>query len=284
MANAENLSARFLNVLRVVDGAAKNNHTVSTKTKEAKNVLKLIPIWITCLTYTIAYAQASTLFTKQASTVDRSLGPNINIPAASLRTFITVSILFFITIYDRLFVPITRRITGYPFGITMLQRIGIGMAISVLNMVVAALVEKKRLKIAENFGLVDIPNATVPMTFWWLVPQYVLFGLADVFNQVGMQEFFYDQVPTELRSVGLSLYFGALGIGNFLSSFLISAIEKVTSQKGRDSWFCDNLNRAHLDYFYWFLAGVGVLGLVAYAFFAKSYTCEENATKRNSKM
>jgi peptide/histidine transporter 3/4 len=128
-----------------------------------------------------------------------------------------------------------------------------------------------RLKTAQEHGLVDLPKQTVPMSIWWLVPQYVLFGIADVFTMVGLQEFFYDQVPKELRSVGLSLYLSIFGVGSFLSSFLVSAIEKATGGNGGDSWFANNLNRAHLDYFYWLLAGLSVIELAAYLYFAKAY-------------
>ena len=130
----------------------------------------------------------------------------------------------------------------------------------------------KRLKTAQEHGLVDMPNATVPMRVWWLVPQYVLFGLSEVFALVGLQEFFYDQVPNELRSVGVSLYLSIFGVGSFLSSFLISAIEKATGEDGQDGWFNDNLNRAHLSYFYWLLSGLSMVGLATYLHFAKYYT------------
>ncbi|XP_027089742.2 protein NRT1/ PTR FAMILY 5.10-like [Coffea arabica] len=274
----ESICQRFIKVL---PAAEDSGEAITTKTNGAKIFLRLLPIWSTCLTYTIAMAQVSTLFTKQASTVDRSLGPSFSIPPASLRAFIALSISFCIPIYDQIFVPIARKITNFSTGITMLQRMGTGMAISVMNMVIAALIEMKRLKTAKDFGLVDIPNAAVPMSFWWLVPQFTLIGLTDVFILVGSQEFFYDQVPTELRSLGISLYFGAVGTGNFLSSFLISAIQKATSQNGRDGWFSDNLNRAHLDYFYWLLAGIGIFGFVLFAYLAKSYDYEENAPKEN---
>ncbi|KAF9588418.1 hypothetical protein IFM89_009993 [Coptis chinensis] len=88
---------------------------------------------------------------------------------------------------------------------------------------------------------------------------------------VGLQEFFYDQMPTDLKSLGLALYLSILGLGNFLSGFLISAIEVATGGDGRESWFSNNLSRAHLDYFYWLLAGLGAFELAAYMYFAKSY-------------
>ncbi|CAL5358574.1 unnamed protein product [Camellia sinensis] len=239
--------------------------------EDAKALLRLVPIWVTCFVYAIVFAQSSTFFTEQGKTIDRSIRQGFDIPAASLQLFIGVSIIFLIPIYDRIFVPLARAVTGKPSGITMLQRIGTGMFVSIICMVVAALVEMKRLGIALEFGLVDVPEATVPMSFWWLVPQYLLLGIADVFTIVGMQEFFYDQVPSELKSLGLSLYLSIIGIGSFLSSFLISVLEKTTGGEGQVCWFDDNLNRAHLDYFYFLLAGLSTLGLVAYIYFAKYY-------------
>ncbi|OVA05229.1 Proton-dependent oligopeptide transporter family [Macleaya cordata] len=242
-----------------------------SEVEEAKAILRLVPIWVTSLIFTVVYAQSSTFFTKQGSTMDRSIGPWFQISAASLQTIISLSIILFIPIYDRVFVPIARFFTGKPAGITMLQRIGCGMFIYVISMVVAATVEKKRLQTARTFGLIDIPNATIPMSVWWLAPQYLLFGLAEVFTVVGLQEFFYDQVPEGLRSMGLSFYLSIFGIGSFLSGFLISIIETVTSGSGQYSWFSNNLNRAHLDYFYWLLAGLLIVELAAYLCFAKSY-------------
>ncbi|CDP10713.1 unnamed protein product [Coffea canephora] len=242
-----------------------NINETSSKIKEVKEVLRL------------------TLFIKQATTLDRSIGQSYSIPAATLWIIISLSIVFCSIIYDRIFIPIARRITRYPSGIKMLQRIGIGMAISILNMVIVAAIEKKRLKTARDFGLLDIPNAIVPISFWWLAPQYLLSGLANVLIIVGMQEFFYDQVPTELRCSGLSFSYRAIGIGDFLSSFLVSLIDKITSQGGRESWFSDNLNQAHVDYFYWLLAGIGVVGLIPFVCLAKSYIYREpNSIKNDS--
>ncbi|KAG8660817.1 hypothetical protein MANES_02G198001v8 [Manihot esculenta] len=239
--------------------------------EEAKGLVRLIPIWATSLSYAIVYAQGSTLFTKQGVTMDRTIFPGFQIPSASLQIVIPFAIVLFTPIYDRIFVPLARSLTGNSSGISKLQRIGIGMFVSALSMVVAATVEKKRLETAREYGMVDLPNATIPMRFWWLVPQYLLFGVADVFILIGLQEFFYDQVPKDLRSMGLSLYLSGIGVGSFLSSFLVSVIDKATDGDGKESWFCNNLNRAHLDYFYWLLAAISTAGFILYLNFARSY-------------
>ncbi|GMN51796.1 hypothetical protein TIFTF001_020939 [Ficus carica] len=137
-------------------------------------------------------------------------------------------------------------------------------------MIIAAVVEIKRLKTAEEYNLVDKPDVTIPMSVWWMLPQYMLFGITDVLVLVGLQEFFYDQVPTELRSIGLALYLSISGVGSYLSSFLVSVIEKSTGGSGQDSWFSNNLNRGHLDYFYWLLAGLSAAGFAAYFHFSRS--------------
>ena len=68
--------------------------------------------------------------------------------------------------------------------------------------------------------------------------------------------------------MGLALYLSIFGVGSFISSFLVTVIKEAT---GRDGWFADNLNQAHLDYFYWLLAGLSAVALAAYLYFAKSY-------------
>lgn len=197
---------------------------------------------------------------------------SFEIPAASLQNyFITVSLIVFIPLYDRVFVPVARAITKKPAGISMLQRIGFGLFLSLVSIVYAAIIEKKRLATAAEYGLVDMPKATVPMSALWLAPQYVLSGLADVFAMVGLQEFFYEQVPYDLKSIGLALYFSILGIGSLMSSFMVSFIQHITSGDGKDGWFADNLNKAHIDYFYWLLSGLSAVELAAYVYFARSY-------------
>ncbi|GLT27075.1 hypothetical protein SLA2020_021030 [Shorea laevis] len=263
---------KFLNkALLIPSGSNENYRECSVEeVEEAKAALRLIPIWTTSLVFAIVVAQSGTFFTKQGATMDRTI-LTFKIPAATLQAVISLTIILFIPVYDRVLVPAARLYTSKPSGISMLQRIGTGMFLSALSMTIAALVEKQRLKTAKEHGLIDHHSAEVPMSVWWLLPQYVLFGASDAFTMVGLQEFFYDQVPNDLRSVGLSLYLSIFGVGNLLSGLIISVVDRATSGNGGDSWFANDINRAHLDYFYSMLAGFNAVGLCGFICFAKHY-------------
>lgn len=171
----------------------------TNKVGEDKGIPRLFPIWATCLVFAIVYAQVFTLFTEQEVTMDESIGPNFKVPAASLLVFISLSTVILIPIYDRILVPFARAITGKPSGIMMLQRIGTGLVFSPLSMVIVAVFEMKHLETAQKYGLVNMLEAIVPMSIWWLIPQYLLFGIAEVFAYVGLQEFFYDKVVLKCK-------------------------------------------------------------------------------------
>ena len=126
-------------------------------------------------------------------------------------------------------------------------------------MIAAALTNIRRIKVSKDNGLIDMPHATIPLSISMLLPQYVLFGIADVFAMVGMQEYFYDQMPDTMKSLGIAVHLSVLGVGNFLSSILILVTEKLSCKNKESCWFVDNLNKAHLDYFYWLLASLSAV-------------------------
>lgn len=274
---------RFLDKAAILDSSECDNKTVQspwmlctvTQVEEVKLLLHIVPIWFGVLMYGVVFAQTSTLFTKQGSTMVRSMGPRFQIPAASLQSFPTIVILILLPIYDRLFVPVAQQFTGNQRGISMLQRIGMGLFLSVLSMVVAAVTEMRRLKAAVDHELLDKPQVTIPLSIFWLLPQYILIGISDVFAIVGQQEFFYDQVPDTMRSLGMALYLCAIGVGSFLSSLLITIVDSVTSHSGQTSWFVSNINRGHLDYFYWLLAAFSAVNLCLFILLARLYAYKE---------
>ncbi|KAJ9166902.1 hypothetical protein P3X46_021591 [Hevea brasiliensis] len=145
---------KFLDKALFAPNGSKEHEMVCSlsEVEEAKAVLRLVPIWASCLLFGVVDVQFSTLCTKQGATMDRSISAGFDIPPASLQSITSLSIVLFIPIYDRIIVPITRDLTREPSGITMLQRIGTGMCLSALNMAIAAVVEMKRLEVAREFG------------------------------------------------------------------------------------------------------------------------------------
>jgi len=243
-----------------------------TQVEETKLILRMVPIWLCCLIYGTCISQGTTFFIKQGVSMDRRMGSHFEIPPASLLTFSAGSMIIFVAIYDRFLVPVAKKITGHERGITLLQRIGMGMFISILCMGSAALVETRRVDMAKRYhGSVGAP-VRLPISVFWLVPQFALLGIADVFTLVGLQEFFYDQGPDGMRSLGIAFYLSVVGVGSFLSTLLITIVEKVTETGGHESWFTTNPKGLHWDYFYWLLAVLGALNLCVYVYAARKYT------------
>ncbi|KAK8954530.1 Peptide transporter PTR3-A [Platanthera zijinensis] len=96
-------------------------------------------------------------------------------------------------------------------------------------------------------------------------------GVADMLVDVGKMEFFYDQAPEGMKSVGASFFSTSIGLGNFISSFLLKTVEKATRKEGKGGWIENNLNASHLDYYYEFLAGLCVINLVFFLLISKFY-------------
>ncbi|KAI7746781.1 hypothetical protein M8C21_032767 [Ambrosia artemisiifolia] len=251
-------------------GNSKRPPCTITQVEEVKLVLGMGMIWVVTLIPSTIWAQINTLFVKQGTTLDRHIGSNFQLPAASLGSFVTLSMLISVPMYDRYFVPLMRKRTKNPRGITLLQRLGIGFAIQILAIAIACLVEVKRIKSIKAHHVLD-PKDVIPMTIFWLLPQYILLGIADVFNAIGLLEFFYDQSPEDMQSLGTTFFTSGIGVGNFLNSFLVTMVDKVTSRGGNKSWIGKNLNESHLDYYYGFLLLISVLNFGAFLWASNKY-------------
>lgn len=240
-----------------------------TQVEETKQMLRMIPILIATFIPSTMIAQIGTLFVKQGTTLRRHIG-HFNIPPASLAGFVTLSMLISVVLYDRFFIKIVRRWTKNPRGITLLQRMGIGMIFHIIIMVVASLTERHRLHVARANGLVANGNQ-VPLSIFILLPQFILMGTADAFLEVAKIEFFYDQAPESMKSLGTAYSMVSLGAGNFVSSFLLSTVSDITRGDGHQGWVQNNLNASHLDYYYAFFAILNLLNFVFFLVMVKFY-------------
>lgn len=248
---------------------SKTSLCTVTEVEETKQILRMIPILVATFVPSTMIAQISTLFVKQGTTLDRKIG-SFEIPPASLAGFVTISMLVSVVLYDRFFVRIMARWTKNPRGITLLQRMGTGMVIHIIIMVVASLTDRYRLSVAKDHGVVE-SGKQIPLTIFVILPQFVLMGMADAFLEVAKIEFFYDQAPESMKSLGTSYSMTSLGIGSFLSSFLLSTVSRLTKRNGHKGWILNNLNASHLDYYYAFFAILNFLNFIFFLVMTKYY-------------
>ncbi|CAN6238455.1 unnamed protein product [Urochloa humidicola] len=241
-----------------------------TEVEEVKMVVKLLPIWSTCILFWTVYSQMTTFSVEQATRMDRRLrlrpgtspSGGFAVPAGSFSVFLFVSILLFTSLNERVLVPLAARVTGRRQGLTSLQRVGAGLVLSVAAMAVAALVERKRRDAA-----VAGDGRAAAISAFWLVPQFFLVGAGEAFAYVGQLEFFIREAPERMKSMSTGLFLVTLSMGFFLSSFLVFAVDGVT----RGTWIRNNLDRGRLDLFYWMLAVLGVANFAVFLVFARRH-------------
>ncbi|KAK8361092.1 hypothetical protein V6Z12_A03G015500 [Gossypium hirsutum] len=252
--------------------ANKWNLATLTDVEEVKLVLRMLPIWATTIIFWTVYAQMSTFSVSQATTMDRHIG-KFQIPPASLTVFFVGAILLTVPIYDRLIVPIARKVLKNPQGLTPLQRIAVGLVLSIIAMVAAALIEIKRMRVATTNGLTNNPTAQIPLSVFWLVPQFLFVGAGEAFTYIGQLDFFLRECPKGMKTMSTGLFLSTLSLGFFLSSLLVTIVDKVTGNK--HPWLPDNLNQGRLYDFYWLLAILCCLNLAIYLVFAKWYVYKD---------
>ncbi|KAJ8646649.1 hypothetical protein MRB53_008397 [Persea americana] len=237
------------------------------RVEELKSIIRMGPIWASGIILITASVQQGTFSLQQARTMDRHLTPSLQIPPGSMSVFTIVSMLTTVSVYDRLLIPVARRFTGLDRGISFLHRMGVGFAISVLATFAAGFVEVKRRHAAAAHGLLDSPSITIPISVFWLIPQYSLHGIAEAFMSIGHLEFFYDQAPESMRSTATALFWTAISAGSYGSTLLVTIIHRVTD------WLSDtNINRGKLEYFYWLITLLQIFNLGFYMVCAKFYT------------
>ncbi|KAL8547342.1 hypothetical protein ACS0TY_006894 [Phlomoides rotata] len=259
------------------DGSAVNPWSLRSvqQIEEIKCVIKVIPIWFSGVIYFIGFTQSQTYPVFQAIQTDRRFGSdNFKIPAASYNVFMMMSLSIWIPIYDRVLVPLLRKMTRKEGGITMLQRMGVGIVLGMLSMLLSGVVENHRRTLAitrPTLGVVPHKGDVSSMSGNLLIPQLAVAGLAEAFFVIGLVEFFYKQFPENMRSFGGSFMFLGAAMASYLSSFLISIVHKVTQKGENSNWLAEDLNMGKLDNFYYLVAVLQVVNLGYFLVVAKWY-------------
>ncbi|XP_072962009.1 protein NRT1/ PTR FAMILY 7.3-like [Typha angustifolia] len=242
-----------------------------TQVEEVKSILRLMPIWLCTIIYSLVYAQMSSIFIEQGAVMNTSIS-SFHIPPACMSLFEVSSVAAAILLYRLCIVPFFLKVSnGRLKGLTELQRMGIGLVISTIAMILAGLMELQRLKHAKNDCYTCRGSSS--LSILWQIPQYVLIGVSEVFMYVGQLEFFNNQIPETIKSFGSALYVANMSAGSYLSSLLVTIVMDITGKGDQTGWISENLNKGHMDRFYFLLAALNTLDLVVFMACAKRYRC-----------
>ncbi|ESW11561.1 hypothetical protein PHAVU_008G040600 [Phaseolus vulgaris] len=237
-----------------------------TQVEEVKCVLRLLPIWLCTIMYSVVFAQMASLFVVQGDAMDTRVS-SFNIPPASMSSFDILGVAFFIFIYRHALDPLVAK--TMKSKLTELQRMGVGLVLAIMAMVSAGTVEKFRLRYAIKDC--DKCDGSSSLSIFWQVPQYVLTGASEVFMYVPQLEFFNGQAPEGLKSFGSALCMTSISLGNYVSSLLVAIVMKISTKHDIPGWIPGNLNLGHLDRFFFLLAALTLADLVVYIALAKWY-------------
>ncbi|MBA0844180.1 hypothetical protein Goarm_001297 [Gossypium armourianum] len=268
-----------------------------TRVEEVKKMIRLLPIWATTIIFWTTYAQMITFSVEQATTMERTIG-HFQIPAGSLTVFFVGAILISLAVYDRFIIPLCKKWRGEPgkmnimsasfvettndshyssnvfdhflsTGFTNLQLIGIGLFLSAMGMAAAAVVEVKRLSVAKKYN----ETTTLPITVFYLIPQFFLVGAGEGFIYTGQLDFFITQSPKGMKTMSTGLFLTTLSLGFFFSSLLVSIVKATTGSSDKQGWLGEHINKGRLDCFYGLLAALSFfnfgLFLLSAAWFRK---------------
>lgn len=235
--------------------------------EQVKLLLCVVPIFACTIVFNTILAQLQTFSVQQGSAMDTRLAASFHVPPASLQAIPYVVLVALVPAYEAAFVPAMRRLTGVATGITPLQRIGVGLFAVTFSMVAAALVEARRRRAAEEDGQL--------LSIFWIAPQFLVFGLSEMFTAVGLIEFFYKQSLAGMQAFLTSMTYCSYSFGFYLSSVLVSLVNRITSSSSGSNggWLANNdLNKDRLDLFYWLLAALSILNFFNYLFWARWYS------------
>ncbi|KAL0908213.1 hypothetical protein M5K25_022691 [Dendrobium thyrsiflorum] len=264
---------RFLDkaCIRVQEGAKESSWRLCTasEVEQVKIILSVIPIFACTIVFNTILAQLQTFSVQQGRAMNTRLTNSFNIPPASLQAIPYLILIILVPVYEIAFVPFTRRLTGIDSGITPLQRIGVGLFSVTFSMIAAGLVEKKRREAyLEQSNLLSI---------FWITPQFLIFGISEMFTAVGLIEFFYKQSLAGMQSFLTAITYCSYSFGFYLSSLLVSLVNKITRSESYGGWLGDNdLNKDKLDLFYWLLASLSLLNFFNYLFWSRWYGNNNN--------
>ncbi|KAK4396139.1 protein NRT1/ PTR FAMILY 5.5 [Sesamum angolense] len=149
-----------------------------TEVEETKTIMRMIPVWMTFVLCGVVSSIGLTYFIEQLDHLNHKVG-RLTVPSVALLWFYEQAQNQCTKLYAKFSNALAEsgsRKFAPSFGIA------VSMILAILCCITAAKVENRRLGMVQKHGLVDKPDETVPMTMFWLLPQFVCFGHSTGFS------------------------------------------------------------------------------------------------------
>ncbi|KAF4353349.1 hypothetical protein F8388_015760 [Cannabis sativa] len=135
--------------------------------------------------------------------------------------------------------------------------IAVPIIFAILCCFAAANIEKRRLDKVPYMKNGEI----IPMSMFWLVPQFFLLGGFDGILEKSIDLVFNHQAHTLSDHVMGIFSMAIIGFGKVSS---VLSVLKITAWGDNTSWFVETLNDSRLDKYYWILAALCICNIVYY--------------------
>ncbi|XP_051137849.1 protein NRT1/ PTR FAMILY 5.5-like [Andrographis paniculata] len=229
------------------------------KTKLAIRMAPLIPSIVLC---GVIISICNTYFIEQANTLNPKIG--------KWKT----SSCYLLATYDTL--KQSMKIITFLFQLAS-PRAGISTAMffSVLCCITAAKVERRRLQAITRHGLIDKPDQRIPMSMYWMLPQFILLAMVDSLLEANAKSFIGRRYKKALRLLYPFLFARAIiGAGILVGIFSVHLAGKFSKHVGRRvNWFQETLNQSRMDCYYWALTVLCVANFVLFLVLLFYFKC-----------
>ncbi|XP_017970894.1 PREDICTED: protein NRT1/ PTR FAMILY 5.5 isoform X3 [Theobroma cacao] len=262
---------KWLNKAAVKESLADDNLTMEEKrwrlctvneVEQTKLLLNIIPMSATFILYGMVKSLGNSFFVEQANSMRGG------IPIVVFQMIKGFSKGLVKSGYKMVFEKRIRRIKRqYSDGV----KIGIGMLASIICCAAASSVESQRLKALSKEGLSNDPNATAPITAFWLVLPFFFLGAMEGLAGDGIQDFFGHYAP-DSRRYGPVFTSSLTGFGTVLNIGFLSFLDYYSKSRYSVSWLGDNINQSRLDYIYRAYTMVALFNCFLYAYVSYQYS------------
>ncbi|MBA0858549.1 hypothetical protein Goshw_027893 [Gossypium schwendimanii] len=233
--------------------------TAVSRLKEARGLVKLIPLWLLFIPYCLVEGAGCSIFILQSDRLDTEINPRISlhlsnkVPVTSLYVF-EQFISFLVSMSTKYLI---RKLWSSEEAMqrgARYWRLGVGMAFGFGSLLSAWLVERRRSNLIKKNPNND---EVIRMSILWLAPQFGLLGIANGLVVQGLTDFFYDRVPKSKKYFVVLFNQSLTVIGDFLSGLAVLLAP---------DWFGDTIDECQLDKYLLMLAILNVAVLPLYIF------------------